>query len=171
MKNTNSGISKVESDADYRLLSRLRQATDAVYNIRQKELKQFNITPEQVGAMHLIHTFGNQANAFELSKVLNRKPSTMTVLLRRMEREGLIKKTVDKRKKNMIRLSLTRKGAVCYEKGLELSMVGEVFRRLSSEQKNQLSSLLEQLRDAALENQNIDVNSYSQLLEKLDMLK
>ncbi len=105
MQKTNSGLHNYESDADYKLLSRLRQATDAIYNIRQRELKPFNITPEQVGAMHLIHTFGNQANAFELSKVLNRKPSTMTVLLRRMERDGLIKKSVDKRKKNKIRLS------------------------------------------------------------------
>ncbi|OGO15538.1 MAG: hypothetical protein A2Z02_00555 [Chloroflexi bacterium RBG_16_48_7] len=160
-----------ESNPDYRLLARLRQATDAVYSIRHRELKKFNITPEQVGAMHLIHTFGNQATAFELSKVLNRKPSTMTVLLRRLERDGLIKKTVDTRKKNKIRLSLTRKGAACYKKGLELRMVGNIFRSLSPEQKNQLCFLLEKLRDAAWENQNIDVNSYALLLEKLDMLK
>jgi DNA-binding MarR family transcriptional regulator len=171
MKNDKPLGRNTEPDADYRLLARLRQATDAVYSIRQRELKQFNITPEQVGAMHLIHTFGNQANAFELSKVLNRKPSTMTVLLRRMEREGLIKKTMDKRKKNMIRLSLTGKGTECYKKGLELRLVGNVFRCLSHQQKEQLCSLLEQLRDAALESQNIDVNSYSILLGKLDMLK
>jgi len=160
-----------EIDIDYRLLSRLRQATDAVFRVRQKDLKKLNITPEQAGALHLIHTFGNQATAFELSKISFRKPSSITMLLRRLERDGLINKTVDKRKKNVIRLSLTSKGQKCYAKVLEMGALSYVFSGLPYAKKKQLCSLLEMIRDNAWENLNVDVNSYSTLLEKLDLLR
>jgi len=158
-----------EQAFNYRLLIRLRQADETIHALRQRELKKYGITSEQARALHVIHYFGNRATAFELAKMLSRKPPAMTIILRRMENKQLIKKTLDKNKKTTIRLSLTRKGHDIYHKVMELPVLDDVFRRLPAKEKEQLCRALEQLRDVALEELNIDVESYVDLVNKLEL--
>jgi len=159
----------VEKALNHKLLTRLRQANDAIYSIRQKELKKYNISPEQAGALHIIHCFGNRATAYELSKALSRKPPALTILLRRMEKKQLIKKTADKNKKTTIRLSLTRKGHDLYHKALEYPLLGDIFYKLSEIEKEELCTVLELLRDVALQSLNIDVKSFKEMNKNLDL--
>ncbi len=156
-----------EQAFNYRLLTRLRQADETVYAVWQKELKKYNITSEQARAMHVIHYFGTRATAFELAKMLSRKPPAMTIILRRMENKQLIKKTLDKDKKTTTRLSLTRKGHEVYHKVMELPVLDDIFCRLPAKEKEQLCAALEKMRDVALEELNIDVESYVDLVNKL----
>jgi len=158
-----------EKALNYKLLTRLRQAKDAVHSVRQKELKKYGLTPEQAGALHIIHYFGNNATAFELSKALSRKPPALTILLRRLEKRQLIKKTADKNKKTTIRLSLTKKGHDLYHKALELPLLSDIFCKLSVDEKEHLCTVLELLRDTALGKSNIDVDSFTELVNKLDL--
>jgi DNA-binding MarR family transcriptional regulator len=154
---------------NYKLLIRLRQADETVHALRQKELQKIGITSEQARALHVIHYFGTRATAFELAKMLSRKPPAMTVILRRLENKQLIKKTLDKDKKTTTRLSLTRKGHEVYHQAMELPTLEDIFNKLMAGEKEQLCTLLEKVRDIALNNLNVDVESYVDLVNKLDM--
>jgi DNA-binding MarR family transcriptional regulator len=165
-----SDVSYTKSQAfNYKLLTRLRQADETIYALRQKELKKCNITSEQARALHVIHYFGTMATAFELSRMLSRKPPAMTIILRRLENKQLVKKTIDKNKKTTIRLSLTKKGHDVYHRVMELPVLDEVFNQLTTGEKERLCDGLENLRDIALNELGVDVDSYVDLVNKLDL--
>jgi len=88
-----------DDNSSIKLLAMIRQTSDALIKVRQKELKKFGITPEQSGALAVIYALEGQATAAELSRVLFRKPNSMTILLRRLEKQGMIKKTLTNIKK------------------------------------------------------------------------
>ena len=64
----------------------------------------------------------------EIARWMLREPQTITSIINRMVKKGLIRKTRDARRKNVIRLSLTEKG----EKAYELSIKRESFHRIMS---------------------------------------
>jgi DNA-binding MarR family transcriptional regulator len=67
-----------------------------------------------------------------------------------MEKEGLVRKTKDLERKNLIRVSLTEKGQQAYYQSSRLESVHRIMSSLSEEERQQLSSCLETLRDRAL---------------------
>jgi DNA-binding MarR family transcriptional regulator len=152
----------------YELLAMIRQTNDALLKVRQKELKKFGITPEQSGALAVIYALDGQATAAELSRVLFRKPNSMTILLRRLEKQGLIRKTPDKHQKNVIRLSLTLKGRQCHVNSAKVNILGRIFNKISDSKQRQLWVSLEKVRNQALKNLDIDVESYVRFFEKLN---
>jgi DNA-binding MarR family transcriptional regulator len=143
------------------LLAMFRQTHDAILKIRQKELRKHGLTPEQLGALQAIRAIGNKATAAQLSKWLFRNPDTTTIMLRRLEKRGLIKKTPDINRKNIIRLSLTRTGEEILHNASQANTAYNLFNKLSVKKKKQLWVLLEKLRSQALAKLNMDENTYS----------
>ncbi len=158
------------TNSDIRLIGMMKQATDALFKVRQKELKKFGITPEQSGALAVIYALEGQATAAELARILFRKPNSMTILLRRMEKQGMIKKTPDKRQKNIIRLSLTPKGRQAHMRSTKVNSAGRIFSKLSETRQRQLWTSLEKIRDQALKSLGLDVQSYIRFFEQLHTL-
>jgi len=152
----------------YQLLALLRQTNDALFKVRQKELKSLGITPEQSAALAVIHALGDHAIASEVSRVLFRKPNSMTILLRRLEKQGLIKKTPDPARKNVIKLSLTAKGQKCYLGASKLNDVSNIMFKLTEKQRKQLWESLEKIRNNALQSVGINIESYTRITEKLN---
>jgi len=153
----------IDSDA---LLALFRQTHDAILKVRQKELRASDITPEQMGALTAIRAIGPQATAAQLSKWLFRNPDSMTIMLRRLEKKGLIRKTPDAKRKNIIRLSLTRTGEKAFHKASQADVANSIFDRLSPRKKAQLRAILEKLRSRALYALDMDEDKYSGFFEK-----
>jgi DNA-binding MarR family transcriptional regulator len=70
----------------------LKQTSDAVRTSRESELRKYNVTPEQVGVLTCIYNLGEEVSPADLTRWLSRRPSTISILLRRMENQGLIVK-------------------------------------------------------------------------------
>jgi len=68
-----------------------------------------------------------------------------------MAREGLVRKTKDLDRKNLIRVTLTEKGREAYYQSTARKSIQRILSSLSEEQKQQLGLLLEELRNKALE--------------------
>jgi DNA-binding MarR family transcriptional regulator len=153
-----------ENTADtggHSLLAMLRQTHDVILKLRQRELRKHDLTPEQASALMVIHTLGSRATTAEISRRLFRESNSITVLLRRMEKRGLISKRPDTRRKNVIRISLTRKGTGSYHDALEIDDFNHVVGKMKAEDRGKLLSLLEVLRNSALEDMRIDIDTYS----------
>jgi DNA-binding MarR family transcriptional regulator len=101
-------------DKDYALWVLLLQMRDAALKLREKELSQYGISPEQAGVLFIIHTIGNTATPVEISRWLLRKHHTVLGILGRMEKAGLVRKTKDPERKNLVRVTLTEKGRQAY---------------------------------------------------------
>jgi DNA-binding MarR family transcriptional regulator len=150
----------------YRLFQLLRYTADAIHRAREYELKKYSLTPEQAGALVCILSLGNNATQAELSRWLFRLPNSITILINRMSKLGLVKKRPDKKRKNIIRLSLTKKGFEAYRHSIEFEAFYPIIDALSDKQRGQLQELLEIIRKKAFEALHLDIKTYSGCFEK-----
>ena len=137
-------------DQDYNLWVLLAQARHAMFKVRQKELDQYNLRPRRAAVLFVVQAIGGHATPAEISRWLFREPHSISVLLSAMEKEGLVKKTKDLDKKNLIRVELTEKGLEAYEKSNQRGSIHEIISCLSEEEHQQLRAILQKLLDKAL---------------------
>jgi DNA-binding MarR family transcriptional regulator len=150
----------------YQLFQLLRYTADAIHRAREYELKKYNLTPEQAGALVCILSLGNKATQAELSRWLFRLPNSITILINRMEKLGLVKKKPDKKRKNINRLSLTKKGYEAYLHSIEFQAFHPIVAILPEAERRQLWTSLENIREKVFENLHLDIATYSGCFDK-----
>jgi DNA-binding MarR family transcriptional regulator len=138
------------SDSDYNIWVLLHQTTKAVNMARGKELSQFGIRPMQAAVLVIIKAIGNKATPSEISRWLFRRPHTVSSILARMESEGLIRRVNDLKRKNMVRVVLTKKGQQTIDQAKRRETIHDVMSILSSEERQQLVSCLDKLLNRSL---------------------
>jgi len=139
----------LENDEDYNLWVLLHQTTDALLRARQKELDQFDISVIEVGVLVVTQAIGEKATPSEISRRIFREPHTVSALLNRMEKKGLVKKTQDLDRKNLVRVSITEKGRQAYDNSTGRKSIRRIISSLSEEERQQLRSYLEKLQNKA----------------------
>jgi len=138
------------TDKYYELWVLLADTKEAILKSRQRELIRHNITATQAAILFIIQTIGDQATPSEISRQIFRKPSTITEILNRMEKQGLVKKVKDLNRKNLVRVVLTDKGREAYHLSSQRKSIRKIMSSLSPEDRKQLRSLLHTLREEAL---------------------
>ena len=141
----------VAADLDYELWVLLHQATDAIAGAREDELRKFGISMMQAEVLFVVKAIRGPATPAEISRWLFREPHTVSGLLNRMEKQGLVKKVKDLEKKNLIRVEITDKGEEGYRRSRELQSIHRILSSLSQEERDNLRASLRTLRDKALE--------------------
>lgn len=146
----------LSSDQYYNTWVLLRQARDAIFRARMNELAQYGISTREAGVLFVIQAIGKETTPAEISRWLFREPHTVSALLSRMEKKGLIRKANDLPRKNLVRVSLTDKGKEAYNNSTKRQSLHKAISALSDEKLKQLSSYLMTLRDEALKELRID---------------
>lgn len=116
-------------------------------------LEQYDIKPWQAGILFTLDNQGGLSQR-ELAKMTRVTPPTMTVAIKKMERQGYITREQDANDQRIIRLSITEKGRSC------ITEAKTVFRELedilligiSTEEKLLLRRLLIQMQENMAEN-------------------
>ena len=140
----------IESDDEgLNLWLLLVQARDAVHNARHKELSKHNISLGQASMLFAISYLGDDVVPARLSPLVFRKPNTVSDIIKRMEKEGLVSTKKDTKRKNVIRVSLTKKGKQLFKLALKRESIHGIMGSLSPAEKKQLKSGLKKLRDNA----------------------
>ena len=140
----------VVNDQDYELWVLLHQVSDAITKAREEELRQYNISMIQAGVLFIVKNAKAPVTPAEISRWLFREPHTVSGLLNRMQKQGLIKKTKDLDRKNLIRVTLTDKGEKAYQKSRQMKVVPKILNRLSQKERDAFRSQLEKLRTKSL---------------------
>jgi DNA-binding MarR family transcriptional regulator len=143
-------------DQDYRLWVLLQQTSNILFEARENELREHGFTAMHAAALLVIKSIGDKATPAQISRWMVRKPHSISGLLARMERIGLITKTKDLHKKNLVRVSITEKGEAAYKQAVKRKMVQKVMSSLSAEQRKQMTASLELLRTKGLKEMGID---------------
>jgi len=144
-------------DEDYNLWLLLQQTSDATVRARQKELDEFGISVVEVGVLEIIHqNFGDLATTpAAISRMIFREPHSVSALLNRMEKKGLLTKAKDLDRKNMVRVSITDKGRETYYKSTRNSIY-RIMSPLSAQEQRQLGACLEKLRNKAFKELTVE---------------
>jgi DNA-binding MarR family transcriptional regulator len=142
-------MSKVE-DKEYDLWILLSRVYHLIAMLRKLELSKYGILPVQSYILFIIKALGNETTPSKISEYVYQQRSSISDILNRMVKQGLIRKTNKSGGKKRVIVTLTDKG----EKALILSKNREylhkVMSSLTEEKKRQLESALEILRDSAI---------------------
>ena len=133
----------IESYNLWVLLSRTR---NAMWKARQFELDKYNISVVQAAALMVIYAFAGQATPSDVARWIFQEPHSISELISRMEKVGLVKKVRDPIKKRRVRISLTEKGKEIYlSKSSKTELMYKIISCLSHEEREQLDSILQKL--------------------------
>ncbi len=117
-------------------------------------------SPIHFGQIAIMKTIEQNENCTQatIAERLSVTPASVAVSTKRLQKAGLITKTVDQDNLRCKRLSLTEKGRTAIEKhiGIFDRYDSRVFSSLTEEEKEQLFELLKRLADAMQEAVGID---------------
>jgi DNA-binding MarR family transcriptional regulator len=137
---------------DCELWMLFHQTCDAIIKARENALrKQIGISRMQASVLFIVNAIDGPATPAEISRWLFREPHSVSGLLNRMEKDGLIKKVKDLERKNLIRVAITEKGEEAYRRSWDVTVVPEIMSSLSRKKRENLRAYLEILRNRALE--------------------
>ena len=134
----------------------LNQVNDGMVRARDNELRQSGVTAIQAGVMFVLKAMNGEATPTEISRWLFREPQTVSQLLVRMEKQGLVRR-IRRRNRNpddgtLVRILLTQKGErVFQQQNVNRKAIGRIVSGLSVEQRRTFRECLEILRERTLE--------------------
>jgi len=141
----------LSTDQDYGLCVLLQQTCKAISEACQQELKQYGISPSQAMALFVIKAIGDKATPAEVARWISQKPHSVSELISRMEKQGLVRKVKDLDRKNLVRVVLTEEGREAYYHSTRRESIHQIMSFLSEGERQQLRHCLQTLRDKARE--------------------
>ena len=141
-------LKTMDNSDDWRQLFRTFKALDRA---REIELEQMGVTTIQADVLHALKTSTEPVTPAMLSRWLYREPHSISGLINRMEEQGLVRKSKDLRKKNMVRVTLTKEGEHAYEQTLGVKVYPKILSRLSKKELTSLKVHLDKLHAGAFE--------------------
>ena len=135
------------------------QTRDAISQLAEKQLSRLGLTPEKFHTLVLCVNSTEPITVAELSRMLFRKPHTVSGIVNRMEEEGLLKRERLGTQENQgpMHISVTDHGTDVYKQGLRIMMrsVARIMERVPKEELEQLDGGLRSLRNSILSEMNI----------------
>tara|TARA_Y100000031_G_C8173495_1_gene362924 strand:+ start:509 stop:1012 length:504 start_codon:yes stop_codon:yes gene_type:complete len=143
-------MKNIPRDDDHELWWLLSQARHALSLARKRELKQYHLSSAMSSILLAINAIGDKATPADIARWIWRQPHSVFVLLRRMEKNGLVTLNKDLHRKNLIRVALTSKGREAYAQSLVRESIHNAMSSLSEEDRQKLRSCMYKLWDSAL---------------------
>jgi MarR family transcriptional regulator, organic hydroperoxide resistance regulator len=139
-----------ELDVEYDTWILLSRVYRMIANLRRMELSKYEILPVQAYILLVISKLGNDTSPSEISQYVYQQKNSVSDILNRMEKQGLVQKTEVSGKKARIHIKLTEEGERVLKLSREREYLHKVMSSLTREKTKQLVSCLEILRDNAL---------------------
>ncbi len=138
-----------DGDKDYDLYLWFMRARDLTFQVKEKELQEYGITPEQSVILFFSKILGEKAWPAEIARAVFRKRHTVSNIIDRMEKKKLVKKSKDPRYKNRLRITLTGKGEESYNRTLERRSIRRVMGVLNERERKQFMRCLDKISEQA----------------------
>lgn len=142
-------------DEYYRLWLLLSQTRSAIFKVRHKKVGQY-LHPNQAAALVSIWALDGRITPAMLSRRLFLEPHSVSELIARMEKKGLVTKAHDARRSNVVRISITERGRDICKRVMGQDLIHKIISVLSDEQREQLRSCLSLLYAEASKELGVD---------------
>jgi MarR family transcriptional regulator, transcriptional regulator for hemolysin len=153
-KKSNLKAAKVEKsiddDVDFRLYGLLLDTSEACVKARGNELEAFGISTIEARTLFVLQNLGVPSTPAAIAKHVFREHNTISALISRMEKKGLISKTRDTSRKNIWRVALTAKGLKVIKQASQIASIHAFLAELSKEERVLMESCLTRIRIKAL---------------------
>ena len=139
---------QIKADKDYTLLTQLLQVADIFVKVRERELLPQNLSATGGAILFLVEAMGKDVTPAKISRMLLREPHSVSGILMRMEKQGLLKRTKNMERKNLIRITLTAKGEKVLSQAMKKEGSVNVLSKLTAAQQKDLKASLTALKEA-----------------------
>jgi len=131
---------------DKSLTTLFRKAVKKHFHTLRELLSDQDVFPGQPSLLFTLHDQDGQSQK-ELAEKLNNKPATITVMIHRMEKNGLVERRSDERDQRMTRVFLTPKGKIAHDAVSEAMTVMEslCFSNFTADEKLLFEKLLQKM--------------------------
>ena len=133
-------------DGNYNLWVLLHQVSDIIFSAREAELQKCGLPATQAEVLFVIKAIGDEVTPAQISRMVFRRPHSVSGIIDRMAKAGLVKKAKNLRRKNLVRVTITEKGQKAYSQALRRKSVQKILSALPEAEQRKLRSLLETLR-------------------------
>jgi DNA-binding MarR family transcriptional regulator len=127
----------------------IAQLKDSILKTRQRDYARFNISNERRAVLWNIQNNGGHATPVEISRQLFRELHSVTGILKRMEKEGLIIRHKGSGR-SRVEVKLTKKGLDVFNQSLYNETDKRIFSVLTKKQRERLATYLMKLRSQVL---------------------
>lgn len=149
-KNNQNEIEKIrtskKNDPEVNLYILLDQTDSIVTNAVELEIKHLKMTQPQVRVLTMLSREDKPATLEELANWTLKEFNSVSTLINRMEKKGLVKK-IKKNGDLKTYIRLTEKGNQLYHKQVTERSIHLIFDKLTTEEKKQLDSILKKIRN------------------------
>ncbi|MCK5434703.1 MAG: winged helix-turn-helix transcriptional regulator [Dehalococcoidales bacterium] len=127
----------------------LRQAYNLIFRCEDRVFGAYNLSTEQHTVLMTVKNISGPVRITDIARWLDRSVNSVSMIIDRMVKAGLVKRTRDRKDRRTVFVTLTNKAEEAYvpatTAGWEL--VQEILSPLSNEDKRTLIRLLETIRD------------------------
>jgi DNA-binding MarR family transcriptional regulator len=147
-----------KSDPEINLYVLLDQTSDIMSNAIELELKHCKTNQPQVRVLTMLSREDRPVTIDELANWCLKEFNSVSTLINRMEKKGLIKK-VKKDGDLKTYVILTEKGSILYHLQVTERSIHLVFNKLSAKEKTQLEAILKKVRNTTRDLLGLDFRS------------
>lgn len=143
-------MKSILTDEEYLLWRLFFQVIHLFRKARQKELAPYGISPRKAAVLLLSQALGGQVTPYKIAQWLILEPQTVSEVVSRMEKEGLVIKVDNHDVRKSVRIELTDKGRELCREAIKLESVHKIISSLSKEQRQQFTEILKTLRSVTM---------------------
>jgi DNA-binding MarR family transcriptional regulator len=132
----------------------IAQTKDGILRARERDYARYGISNERRAVLYIIENNGGRSTPVEISRGLFRELHSVTELLKRMEKDGLIERSKGPGR-SKVEVRLTPKGLDVFEQSLHNETDKRIFSALSPKERERLTSYLWKLRSKVLDDLGI----------------
>jgi DNA-binding MarR family transcriptional regulator len=130
---------------------RMQTMTTVLERARDLELATIGLNMPQALVLYHLKTSKEPMTPMKLARLMHRQPHTVSALVHRMEAQGLVSTKRDMKRKNWVRVSLTKKGEEAIEGWVTATVVPDIMGSLSKKEADALDKATQKLHNKGLE--------------------
>jgi len=129
----------------------LRQTYNLVLKCDDRVFSEYEFTTEQHAVLMAIKNISGPVRITDIARWLDRSPNSVSMIIDRMVKAGLVKRTRDRNDRRTVFVTIASKAETAYAPATAAGwrLTQKILSPLSDEDKSTLIRLLETLRDKA----------------------
>ena len=130
---------------------RLESMSAVLERARELELAKIGLSRAQTQVLYCLSISPGPTTPMKLARMLHKQPHTISAMVHRMETQGLLTTKRDMKRKNWVRVSLTKKGEEALKRWATATMVPDALSCLSKKEAEALYTITKKLHNRGLE--------------------
>jgi DNA-binding MarR family transcriptional regulator len=125
----------------------LHQVNESLKKLEDKMHREVGITTQKFGVLSALNTLHHPVTPTVIANLMDRNTNTITLMIDRMEKDGLVSRIRDLDDRRSLRLKLEKKGEKAFGQGIERHRVlyKEIMSCLNKDELQELSRLLDKI--------------------------